>query len=77
MKRECDFVAAKLNEVIGLYQVCLEINNENEKREIEGLTEALEFFKLRKGVIITLNQEDELKIAGKNISIIPAWKWLS
>ena len=51
-------------------------NPETEKREIEGLLEAMESFKLKKGMIITESLEAERKIKGKRIKIIPAWKWL-
>lgn len=74
--RECDFVAAQLNKVLSLYQVCAEIKPENEKREIEGLIEAMDFFKLKKGTIVTLNQEDDLRIRSRHIRLLPAWKWL-
>jgi predicted AAA+ superfamily ATPase len=76
LRRECDFVTVTLNKVNGVFQVCHEISNENEEREAAGLLEALDYFKLKRGTIITLNQEDELKIAGKIIKIIPAWKWM-
>jgi len=33
-------------------------------------------FKLKTGLIITESQEDERKIGGKIIKIVPAWKWL-
>ncbi len=75
-KRECDFVVkegAKASEVI---QVCHTLNEQNKTREIEGLLEALEHFKLKTGIIITTEQEEEMSIENKNIMIIPVWKWL-
>jgi hypothetical protein len=53
------------------------VNNENETREIEGLYEALDFFKLKSGVIITFAQEDKLTYKGKTIKLIPGYKWFS
>lgn len=41
-------------------------------REIKGLQEAMNWFNLEQGIIITKEQEEEYK----NIKIIPAWKWL-
>ncbi|MEI7621788.1 MAG: hypothetical protein WCJ51_04625 [Candidatus Moraniibacteriota bacterium] len=46
------------------------------EREIVGLLEAMEKFKLKTGLIITESQEEEKIIAGKKIKIVPAWKWL-
>ncbi|MBI4139833.1 ATP-binding protein [Candidatus Woesearchaeota archaeon] len=74
-KNECDFIIkekGKKNEAI---QVCLEIHDDNREREIRGIIEAMTTCEIREGIIITKDQEDELTIEGKNIKIIPAWKW--
>ena len=44
-------------------------------REISGLIEALETFKLKEGLIITYNQADILRVGSKTIKVLPAWKW--
>jgi hypothetical protein len=76
-KKECDFLIRKGFQIKEAIQVSQSLNNpETEKRETEGLSEAMESFKLKKGLIITENQEAESKIKGKIIKIIPAWKWL-
>jgi len=49
---------------------------ETKDREINGLLEALKEFKLKHGLILTYNQEDEFKIEDKIIKVIPVWKWL-
>ena len=75
-KKECDFVirnGAKINEAI---QVCYEFNNNNRERELGGLLEVLKRFNLKKGLILTYNQEDELNIENKRIFIKPVWKWI-
>ena len=75
-KKECDFVirnGAKINEAI---QVCYEFNNKNKERELGGLLEVLKKFNLKKGLILTYNQEDELNIENKKIFIKPVWKWI-
>ena len=75
-KKECDFVirnGAKINEAI---QVCYELNNKNRERELDGLLGALKKFNLKKGLILTYNQEDELNIENKKIFIKPVWKWI-
>lgn len=76
-KKECDFLIRKGFQIKEAIQVSESLDNpETEKREIEGLLEAMESFKLKKGLIITESMEKERKIQGKRIKIIPAWKWL-
>ena len=74
-KNECDFITQK-TKITQAIQVCYTLNEQNKKRELNGLTEAMEFFKLKHGTIITLEQEETIKIKGKTIQITPAWKWL-
>ena len=63
------------NKVTNAIQVCTELSQENLSREVNGLVEALTFFDLEEGIIITMNQEDEIIQAEKKIHVIPAWKW--
>jgi hypothetical protein len=57
-------------------QVCYELNNTNEMREIRGMEEALKSINGGKGIILTMAQEKEITRHGKKIRIIPVWKWL-
>jgi hypothetical protein len=57
-------------------QVCYDLNRENKEREIKGLLESLNKFKLKEGLIITFDQEEEFEQEGKRIKVIPIWKWL-
>ena len=57
-------------------QVCFDLNEGNKEREIFGLREAMEKFKLKTGLILTSNQEDEIKDKNKVIKVMPVWKWL-
>lgn len=75
-KGECDFLIRQGIKITETIQVCYELNEGNKEREISGLTEALEKFKLKKGLILTYDQEDEIKIKNKKIKIMPVWKWL-
>ena len=75
-KRECDFVVKEKNKIVSAIQVTKQLETSNEKREINGLLEAMEKFKLKKGFIITESSEEERKIGGKIIKIVPAWKWM-
>ncbi|HKL66467.1 MAG TPA: ATP-binding protein [Bacteroidales bacterium] len=74
--KECDFIIKEGNSIRQAFQVCYELNSDNEEREIEGLLEAMLSHKLREGFLITHNDEDKLRINKKQIRIIPAWKWL-
>ena len=75
-KHECDFVLRKFADIDEVIQVCFEINEDNREREIAGLTEAMQKFKLKEGLILTYDQEEEIKHEGKKISVKPVWKWL-
>lgn len=75
-KGECDFVVRNQAGTTEAFQVCLELNPDNLKRETDGLIEALSFFNLTEGIILTLDQEDLLTLSGKQIRVIPVWKWL-
>ncbi len=73
---ECDFLIKEKNAITKAIQVCYEVNEDNKKREINGLVEALEKFDLPEGIIVTYGQQDELEISRKTIRILPAWRWL-
>lgn len=75
-KGECDFVIKEKNKVKSVLQVCLEVNSDNKDREVNGLVEAMDTFDLKKGTIVTLNQADRLKIADKEVKLIPAYEWI-
>lgn len=69
---ECDFIikeGRKINEAI---QVCYEINKENETREVNGLRKAMKTFGLKKGLLLTMNQEEKRN----EIEIMPLLNWL-
>lgn len=76
-KAECDFVVSQKEKVILLVQVCYQITDENFQRERQGLLQAMEFFGLASGVIITFNQKDRFEQQGKLIEMIPAAEFLS
>lgn len=69
--KECDFVVAQKQKVKHVIQVCSEINSDTESREVAGLTEAMTFFKLKKGLIITLYQKDILETKAGMVELIP------
>ncbi len=75
-KNECDFLVCEKNIPKQAIQVCHEINQKNEEREINGLLEAMEKYGLKKGTILTQDQEKEISKQGKKITVKPVWKWL-
>ncbi len=75
-KGECDFVFKEKEKIAGAIQVCYSLTEDNLKREVSGLLEALKKFNLKKGLILTYNQEDTLQKNNKEIAIKPAWKWM-
>lgn len=75
-QKECDFVVFVNNKIETAIQVCAEINVGNRIREVRGLIDALNFFNIEKGLIITDNQEDKIIIENKKIEVLPFWKWV-
>ena len=75
-KNECDFVIKDREKIVEAVQVCFDLNEETQDREIKGLLEAMKEFKFNQGLILTYKQEDEFKIEGKTIKVLPVWKWL-
>lgn len=75
--KEVDFVIKDGLKIKNLFQVCWDVSNEKtKKREINGLIKAMEEFKLKEGLIITEEYENEEEIKGKKIIFQPLWKWL-
>jgi len=74
-KNECDFLIKEKEKIIKAIQVCYDLNEMNKDREINGLIVAMNRFKLREGLILTYNQDDEFIIDGKKITVLSVWKW--
>jgi len=51
-------------------------NENNREREISGLKEAMDKFNLKTGLLLTDNQEEEIRFDNRVIKLIPVWKWL-
>ncbi|MBS3154901.1 ATP-binding protein [Candidatus Woesearchaeota archaeon] len=75
-ENECDFLVRDGTKIVKAIQVCYEINEESRDREIKGLIDAMNKFKLKEGLILTYNQEDKFVVEDKTIKAIPVWKWL-
>ncbi|HLD89192.1 MAG TPA: ATP-binding protein [Candidatus Nanoarchaeia archaeon] len=75
-RNECDFIIVQNNKVKEAIQVCWNLTQTNQEREVNGLIEVLDKFKLKHGLVLTNDQEDELKVKGKKVAVKPVWKWL-
>jgi len=75
-KYECDFIIREGIKITQAIQVTDQLNHENKEREINGLVNALKSFKLKEGLLLTSDSEEELLVDGFKIKIIPIWKWL-
>jgi predicted AAA+ superfamily ATPase len=67
----CDFVVTKRNRVEQAIQVCAELKQDNLENELNGLFEAMNFFDLPKGTVVTLNQTDRFERDGRVVQVIP------
>ncbi len=76
-QREVDFVIKEGLKIKQLIQVCYSLENEEtRKREIKSLIKASEELKCNNLLIISWDEEEEIKEKGKTIKVIPLWKWL-
>lgn len=75
-KRECDFVILDRGVVTQLIQITFLLDENNRKREIEGIAETMEDLSCETGIIITVNQDEVIHCEGKEITVISAWRWL-
>ena len=75
-KVECDFIVQRGRRPEEAWQVCWELNAENEKRELKGFAEARRSLGIKAGGILTYSQEGTRKINGTEVRLQPVWKWL-
>lgn len=75
-KGECDFVVQLRPRPEEAWQVCWELNRDNERRELQGLNEARRGLGIERGGILTYSQEGTRMIDGAAIAVQPVWKWL-
>lgn len=76
-KQEVDFYSRIDGRQI-LVNVSYKIDNQSTReREINGLSEAMEFFKMGEAYLITESHEEVISLEnGKQIFVVPLWKWL-
>lgn len=76
-KKECDFIISEKGKVQEAVQVCYDINEDNLRREIDGLSEAMRVLNLNTGTIITFNQSDIYQTAEGSITLKPVRELLN
>lgn len=74
--RECDFVIKERTKISAAIQVCHVLDDSNREREIQGIVEAMDAFKLKEGVILTFEQTEEINIDQKKIRVLPVFRWI-
>jgi len=75
-RHECDFILSRERRPAEAIQVCWELSNRNEKRELAGLTEAAKTLGVEKLLILTFDQRDTVEFAGAAVRVLPVWEWL-
>jgi len=76
-KKECDFLIKKKEKIVQAIQVTTSIIDPKiEKREMEGLKEAMERYNLKEGYIITKDTERTINLEGRTVHIKPIIAWL-
>jgi hypothetical protein len=76
-KKECDFLVFDRDRAIEAIQVCYDMSDKDTReREITGLLEACKALGLGSGVIVTLDEDDELTIDDVRIKLISVYKYL-
>jgi predicted AAA+ superfamily ATPase len=82
-RKECDFLIKEEDsqKVSAAIQASIYFGSQAVKeRELLGLMEAMEEYGLEEGLILTLDDEEVLRIKGKDgnkkIIVKPAWKWM-
>ena len=74
---EVDFIVRKGTEIREAIQVAYNLDNKKTRdREIRGLVECSKSMGIKKGMIITRDDEGTETIEGIHIKFIPLWKWL-
>jgi hypothetical protein len=74
---ECDFVVFENRKCSKLIQVCEELNGDNLKREMDGLQEAMTFFGIKEGYILTLDQQDEFRQNDNIMYVMPIYQFVT
>lgn len=74
---EVDFLARKPTGERALLQVCASLSDAAVRdREVRALDEAIGETGLGTGTIVTVAEEETLRVEGRTVRVVPAWRWL-
>lgn len=74
---EVDFIAQMRDRSRLLVQVCESMAEpQTRKREVTALSEAMAELGLKAGTIVTRSEEEEIKVDGGKIEVVPVWRFL-
>lgn len=74
---EVDFVTVDSAGNRGLVQACVGMATpQTRERELNALARGMEALGLREGTVVTMDDKEEVTIAGGRIRVVPAWEWL-
>lgn len=76
-QHECDFIAFRGSKPKRAVQACYVLTEDNLDRELNGGFEALDFFGMDEGILVTLNQSDRFTRAGKTLEVLPLHRFLT
>jgi len=75
-QKEVDFIVKKGLKTISLINACWDLSDTNTReREITSLIKGMDHYHLQEGFIITLDQEEKIKVDGKFILVVPFYKF--
>jgi len=76
--KEVDFIVFKADKIKMAIQVCYSFSDKYTKdREISAMVSCLNSLNLNKGIIITLDEEEEIKKSSFVLKVIPFWKFIA
>ena len=75
---ECDLIVNDTQFGLMPVQIAYELrDSDTKKREVRGLLEAAEFLNATKGLIISMDQEEEIKKDKVTIQVLPAYSYFT
>ena len=75
-RHECDFILSRERRPAEAIQVCWELSNRNEKRELARLSEAARTLGLKQLPILTFDQRDTVEAGDVATRVLPVWEWM-
>jgi predicted AAA+ superfamily ATPase len=75
-KYECDFLVKEGLDISEAIQVVYQLDETNREREYRGLQEAMHTYTVKRGFLITNNNDEYSDSNETGIEVIPVWKWL-